>query len=110
MPLALFARAVGLTFNVLLGPLGVGLASLYYAVADVLGPEYLRYSDNIERFFLLFLALIILSWTIAMGGRTNLRRVAECILDHSHRGPRLYRASSVIGLRSDARRCWPSRA
>ncbi len=45
--------------------LGVGLATLYYAVASVLGPDYTRYAGNNERFFLLFLALIVLSWTTA---------------------------------------------
>jgi len=45
--------------------LGVGFATLYYAVASVLGPDYIRYAGNNERFFLLFLALIVLSWTIA---------------------------------------------
>src|ERR687898_4516 len=45
--------------------LGVGLATLYYAVASVLGPDYRRYEGNNERFFLLFLALIVLSWTLA---------------------------------------------
>ena len=46
--------------------LGVGLATLYYAIAETLGGDYLRYPGNNERFFLLFLALIILSWTIAV--------------------------------------------
>jgi hypothetical protein len=45
--------------------LGVGLATLYYAIAETLGGDYLRYPGNNERFFLLFLALIVLSWTIA---------------------------------------------
>lgn len=45
--------------------LGAGLATLYYAVAETLGGDYLRYDGNNERFFLLFLALIILSWTTA---------------------------------------------
>lgn len=45
--------------------LGVGLATLYYAVAETLGGDYLRYVGNNERFFLLFLTLIILGWTIA---------------------------------------------
>jgi hypothetical protein len=44
---------------------GAGLATLYYAIAEVLGPDYLRYAGNNERFSLLFLALIILSWTTA---------------------------------------------
>jgi len=45
--------------------LGVGLAAIYYAIAEILGGDYIRYSGNNERFFLLFLALIILSWTTA---------------------------------------------
>lgn len=45
--------------------LGAGLATLYYAVASVLGPDYARYRGNNERFFLLFLALIVLAWTTA---------------------------------------------
>ncbi len=47
--------------------LGVGLATLYYAVASVLGADYTRYAGNNERFFLLFLALIVLGWTTAAG-------------------------------------------
>jgi hypothetical protein len=45
--------------------LGVGLATLYYAVAETLGGDYVRYAGNNERFFLLFLGLIILGWTSA---------------------------------------------
>jgi hypothetical protein len=45
--------------------LGVGLATLYYAVAEMLGSDYIRYPGNNERFGLLFLALVILSWTTA---------------------------------------------
>ena len=44
---------------------GVGLAALYYGVASVLGADYVQYAGNNERFFLLFLAIIVLSWTIA---------------------------------------------
>jgi hypothetical protein len=43
--------------------LGVGLATLYYAIAEILGADYRQYAGNNERFFLLFLALIILTWT-----------------------------------------------
>jgi hypothetical protein len=125
MPLALVALAVGLTANVLLGPLGLGLlqwrvssnalnqtygadavslllvvpvalaaawlwsrghrlaaplavgvslATLYYAVAEVLGSDYVRYSGNNERFFLLFLSLIILSWTTGVRAWSGLDR------------------------------------
>jgi hypothetical protein len=52
--------------------LGVGLATLYYAVASVLGPDYTRYAGNNERFFLLYLALIVLGWTIAARAWTAL--------------------------------------
>jgi hypothetical protein len=45
--------------------LGVGLVTLYYAVADVVGADYTRYSGNNERVFLLFLGLIVLSWMTA---------------------------------------------
>ncbi len=45
--------------------LGAGLAALYYGIAEVLGPDYTRYPGNNERYFPLFLAVIILSWTIA---------------------------------------------
>jgi hypothetical protein len=45
--------------------LGVGIATLYYAVASVMGPDYTRYSGNNERFFPLLLVLIVLSWTTA---------------------------------------------
>jgi hypothetical protein len=48
--------------------LGVGLATLYYAIAEVLGGDYLRYPGNNERFFVLFLALIIVSWVCAVRG------------------------------------------
>ncbi len=45
--------------------LGTGLATLYYAIASALGPDYLRYDGNNERFFLVLLTLIVLSWCIA---------------------------------------------
>jgi hypothetical protein len=45
--------------------LGAGLAALYYAIAETLGGDYLRYPGNNERFSPLFLALIVLSWTAA---------------------------------------------
>jgi hypothetical protein len=47
---------------------GVGLAALYYAVASVLGADYVQYDGNNERFFLLFLAIVVLSWTGAAIG------------------------------------------
>jgi hypothetical protein len=52
--------------------LGVGLATLYYAVAETLGGDYIRYAGNNERFFLLFLALIMLGWTSAARAWTAL--------------------------------------
>jgi hypothetical protein len=47
---------------------GVGLAALYYGVASVLGADYVQYPGNNERFFLLFLAIIVLSWMLAAWG------------------------------------------
>jgi hypothetical protein len=52
--------------------LGVGLATLYYAVAEILGPDYIRYQGNNERFGLLFLALVVLSWMTAARAWTAL--------------------------------------
>jgi hypothetical protein len=52
--------------------LGVGLTTLYYAVAPALGPDYLRYEGNNERFFIILLALIVLSWTVATRAWTAL--------------------------------------
>lgn len=46
--------------------LGTGLAALYYGVAEVLGGDYVRYAGNNERFFGLFLSVIILSWSTAL--------------------------------------------
>ena len=48
--------------------LGVGVATLYYAVASVIGADYTRYTGNNERFFPLLLVLIVLSWTVALRG------------------------------------------
>jgi hypothetical protein len=45
--------------------LGTGLAALYYAIASALGPDYTRYGGNNERFFLILLGQIVLSWIIA---------------------------------------------
>ncbi len=44
--------------------LGAGPATLYYAAAAVLGADYTRYPGNNERFFLLYLVLVMLSWLI----------------------------------------------
>jgi hypothetical protein len=46
--------------------LGVGVATLYYAVASVMGPDYIRYPGNNERFFPLLLVLIVLGWTTGL--------------------------------------------
>jgi hypothetical protein len=51
---------------------GVGLATLYYAVASVLGPDYTRYPGNNERFFLLLLGVVIVSWIVATRAWTAL--------------------------------------
>jgi hypothetical protein len=45
--------------------LGAGLAALYYGIAETLGPDYIRYPGNNERYFLLFLAVITLAWIVA---------------------------------------------
>ena len=47
---------------------GLGLASLYYGIASVLGAEYGRYPGNNERFFLLYLLIIVLAWAVAAWG------------------------------------------
>jgi hypothetical protein len=67
VPAALLAAWHWRTGHRLAAPLalGVGLATLYYAVAETLGGDYLRYPGNNERFFLLFLGLIVLGWTTA---------------------------------------------
>jgi hypothetical protein len=47
---------------------GLGLASLYYGIASVLGAEYGRYPGNNERFFLLYLLIIVVAWVVAAWG------------------------------------------
>jgi hypothetical protein len=68
VPTALTAAWLWLRQHRLAAPLalGVGLATLYYAIASALGPDYVRYSGNNERFFVVLLALIVLSWSIAL--------------------------------------------
>jgi hypothetical protein len=51
--------------------LGVAPYSLYVAIQAVLFPDYNVYPGNNERFFLLFLALTILGWTIAVRAWTG---------------------------------------
>lgn len=67
VPAALFAARLWHTARRVSAPLALGtaLATLYYAIASALGPDYVRYDGNNERFFLILLALIILSWPIA---------------------------------------------
>ena len=67
VPAALAAARLWWARHRLAAPLalGSGLATLYYAVAETLGGDYLRYAGNNERFSPLFLTLIILGWTIA---------------------------------------------
>jgi hypothetical protein len=69
-PASLLAAWLAWRGRVVAAPLafGVGLASLYYGVASVLGADYVQYAGNNERFFLLFLAIIVLSWTIGVWG------------------------------------------
>src|SRR5690349_16611900 len=66
-PTAIIAAVLWRARHRLAAPLalGVGLVTLYYAIAETLGGDYVRYAGNSERFFLLFLALIILSCIIA---------------------------------------------
>jgi hypothetical protein len=75
-PAALSAAVLWRARNRMAAPLalGVGLVTLYYAVAETLGGDYVRYPGNSERFFLLFLALIILSWIIAARAWSSLDR------------------------------------
>jgi len=47
---------------------GLGLAALYYGLASVLGAEYARYSGNNERFFLLYLLIVVLGWVASAWG------------------------------------------
>ena len=54
--------------------LGVALATLYYAIGSALGPDYSRYPGNNERFFLILLTLILLSWPIAFAAWSRLDR------------------------------------
>ena len=74
VPAALAAARWWSVGNRLAAPLalGVGLATLYYGIAETLGGDYLRYPGNNERFFLLFLMLITLSWTIAVRAWSSL--------------------------------------
>ncbi len=67
MPAALIAAWAWWRGHRFAAPLsfGIGLASIYYAIASVLGANYTSFAGNNERFFLLFLAIIVLSWTIA---------------------------------------------
>jgi hypothetical protein len=52
--------------------LGVGLTTLYYAIGSALAPDYARYAGNNERFFLILLVLIVLSWSIGARAWTAL--------------------------------------
>lgn len=67
VPVALAAAGLWWRGHRLAAPLalGAGPAALYYGIAEVLGPDYIRYPGNNERYFPLFLAVIILSWMIA---------------------------------------------
>jgi hypothetical protein len=76
VPAALVAAALWRARHRLAAPLalGVGLVTLYYAIAETLGGDYVRYPGNNERFFLLFLTLIVLSWAIVLRAWTALDR------------------------------------
>ena len=69
---------------------GVGLAAAYYGIASVLGADYVQYAGNNERFFLLFLAIIVLSWTLAVWGWSAMGT------DPPRPGPRIARATSIV--------------
>jgi hypothetical protein len=74
VPAALVAARLWSVGHRLASPLalGVGLATVYYAIAETLGGDYLRYPGNNERFFLLFLMLITVSWMIAVRAWSSL--------------------------------------
>lgn len=67
VPVAIAAAVLWWRQNRVAPPLGlgVGIAALYYAIASVMGPDYVRYPGNNERFFPLLLALIVVSWMVA---------------------------------------------
>jgi hypothetical protein len=69
-PTAMIAAWLGWGGHAVAAPLafGLGLASLYYGIASVLGAEYARYPGNNERFFLLYLAIVLLAWVVAAWG------------------------------------------
>lgn len=69
---------------------GVGLAAAYYGIASVLGADYVQYAGNNERFFLLFLAIIVLSWTLAVWGWSAMGT------DPPRPGPRIARATLIV--------------
>jgi hypothetical protein len=69
---------------------GIGLASLYYAIASVLGADYVQYPGNNERFFLLFLAIIVLSWIVAAWGWSSMTS------DPPRTGRVMARATAVV--------------
>ncbi len=69
-PTALVAAWLAWRQRAVAAPLafGLGLASLYYGIASVLGAEYARYPGNNERFFLLYLLIILTAWVVAAWG------------------------------------------
>lgn len=75
-PTCAVAAWLGWRRNPVAAPLtfGLGLAALYYGIASVLGAEYARYPGNNERFFLVFLAIIVLAWTLAAWGWSAMGR------------------------------------
>lgn len=68
-PLAIVAGVLWLRGNSLAPILGIGpsLYSLYMYIQYVMAPQYERYEGNSEYFFPLYLALIILAWSTAIG-------------------------------------------
>jgi hypothetical protein len=67
-PLAVLAGAFWLRGHRLAPVLAIGpaLYALYLYVQLIVGPDYHRYPGNNERFFPLFLAVVILGWALAL--------------------------------------------
>jgi hypothetical protein len=91
-PTALVAAWLAWRARPLAAPLafGLGLAELYYGIASVLGADYGRYAGNNERFFLLYLAIIVLAWIAAAWGWSTMGEAA------AHPSRRLARSAGLL--------------
>lgn len=91
-PVAAAAAWLAARRHLLAAPLafGVGLAALYYGVASVLGADYVQYPGNNERFFLLFLGIIVLAWIVAAWGWSAMAD------DPPRPTPRTARAGAIV--------------